>query len=44
MWLDTNIFHISRLRYQIQATTCRDPRACTTKDNIDRRKEGMYII
>ena len=29
---------------QKQATNSRDPRACTTKDNIDRRKEGMYAI
>ena len=29
---------------QIQATNSRDPRACTTKDNVDRRKEGMYTI
>ena len=27
---------------QIQATRSRDPRACTTKDNNDRRKEGKY--
>ena len=29
---------------QIQATNSRDPSACTTKDNIDRRKEGKCNI
>ena len=29
---------------QIQTTNSRDPRACTTKDNIDRRKEGKYTM